>query len=99
MNYFSEWEQLIEELDQKELELIKIKNEYLKQSEAIIDETDFKALYGRNNESIRKLHIQTELKDLCKQKIKLESEIKHAIRRIDFLNNVTAYITMCGVHK
>lgn len=99
MNYFKEWEQLIEELEQKELKLVKIKNEYLKQSEAIIDNTNFKELYGRNNESIRKLHIQTELKDLCEQKTKLESEIKYAIRRIDFLNNITAYITMCGVHQ
>ena len=99
MNYFKEWEQLIEELNQKELELVKIKNEYLKQSEAIIDNTNFKELYGRNNESIRKLHIQTELKDLCEQKTKLESEIKYEIRRIDFLKNITEYITMCGVHQ
>lgn len=99
MNYFKEWELLIEELDKKELELIQIKNEYLKQSETIIDNTNFKELYGRNNESIRKLHIQTELKELCEKKIKLESEIKHALRKIDYLKNITAYITMCGEYK
>ena len=37
MNYFKEWELLIEELKKKELELIKTKSEYLKESEDIIE--------------------------------------------------------------
>ena len=96
MNYFKEWNLLIEELDQKELELIKVKNEYLKQSEDIISNTNFKDIYGRNNEGIRKLHIQNELKELCEQKTKLEQETKHMIRKIEYLKNLTAYITAIG---
>ena len=99
MNYFEEWNLLIEELDQKELELINVKNEYLKQSENIISNTNFKDIYGRNNEGIRKLHIQQELKELCEQKTKLESEIKYMLRKIDYLKNLTAYITAIGEQK
>ena len=99
MNYFKEWELLIEELKKKELELIKTKSEYLKESEDIIDKTDFNALYGRNNDKIRAKHIQEELKELCEKKTKLELDIKHTIRRIDYLKNLTNYITMCGEHK
>lgn len=96
MNYFKEWELLIEELDELESNLISIKQEYLEESEKIISETDFKEIYGRNNESIRKLHIQKELEPLCKRKIDIEKRIKYSIRRIDYLKNITAYITMCS---
>ena len=97
MNYFKEWNLLIEELNQKERELIEIKNEFLEESEKIIDNTDFNKIYGRNNENIRKLHIQNELKELCTKKTDLELEIKYMVRKIDYLKNLTSYISKCDI--
>lgn len=48
-DYLKEWEDLINELSEKELALIEWKQVYEIKAQSIEDETDFKALYGRNN--------------------------------------------------
>ena len=58
------WEELVNELSDKEAELLKLK-EYI-QSESFHIETtvDFKELYGKNNADVRKHHIKMELSDV-----------------------------------
>ena len=70
-----EWEDLVFELSEKEVELLKLK-EYI-QSESFHLETtvDFKELYGKNNADVRKHHIKQELGDVFDEVQALELSI------------------------
>jgi len=67
-----EWSMLITELCDKEVDLFKCKNEYQILSDKIIQDTDFKALYGANNQKVRDNHVKGELKD-CMMRLKVWS--------------------------
>ena len=86
--YLKEWEELINELSEKELALIEWKQVYEIKAQSIEDETDFKALYGRNNADVRKLHIKQELKDWSNIITDLEISIAWITRRISFLREL-----------
>ena len=86
--YLTEWENLINELSEKELALIEWKQVYEIKAQTIEDETDFKAIYGRNNADIRKLHIKNELKEWSNTIIDLEISIDWITRRISFLREL-----------
>ena len=59
---FTVWEGIVRELSEKEIEYLNIK-EYVKHEANSIElETDFKALYGKNNADIRKQHVRLQLK-------------------------------------
>ena len=62
-----EWEDLIEELSEKEIGLIYLKEYYESESHKMETTVDFKELYGKNNADIRKHHIKTELADVVDQ--------------------------------
>jgi hypothetical protein len=70
-----EWEDLVFELSDKEVELLKLK-EYI-QSESFHLETtvDFKELYGKNNADVRKQHIRMELDEVFNKVRDLELSI------------------------
>ena len=87
-DYLKEWESLINELSEKELALIEWKQIYEIKAQTIEDETDFKALYGRNNADIRKLHIKNELKEWSNTITDLEISINWITRRISFLREL-----------
>ncbi len=87
-DYLHEWENLINELSMKELALIEWKEIYEIKAQTIEDETDFKALYGRNNADIRKLHIKQELKEWSNTITDLEISIAWITRRISFLREL-----------
>lgn len=87
-DYLREWESLINELSEKELALIEWKEIYEIKAQSIEDETDFKALYGRNNADIRKLHIKQELKEWSNTITDLEISINWITRRISFLREL-----------
>ena len=87
-NYLEEWDNLINELSEKELALIEWKHVYEVKAQEIEDTTDFKALYGRNNADIRKLHIKNELKDWSNTIQDLEISINWITRRISFLREL-----------
>ena len=87
-NYFEEWDNLINELSEKELALVEWKHVYEVKAQEIEDTTDFKALYGRNNADIRKLHIKNELKDWSNTITDLEISIAWITRRISFLREL-----------
>ncbi len=83
-----EWANLIRELSKKEIRLYHCKEAYQGASESIIEATDFKALYGKNNESIRKQHVKEELADEYAEIKELELSIDYLKRRISYLKQL-----------
>ena len=83
-----EWEDLINELSQKEVALFQWKEVYNVKSEEIIAETDFKELYGKNNDAIRKQHVRNELTDWYDTIKDLEFSISYIERRLSFLKEL-----------
>lgn len=95
-----EWKNLIEELSLKEETLFKMKDEYQVKSDIIIEETDFKAIYGKNNAEVRKNHIKNELSDLYDNIHDIEFSIAYIGRRISFLKElIRTKRTLMGVKK
>lgn len=83
-----EWTRMITELSDKEVELFKCKTEYQFLSDKIIQDTDFKALYGANNQKVRDNHVKCELSDLYDTIKSLEFSIDYLTRRIVFLKEL-----------
>ena len=72
---FIEYEDLVCELSQKEVELLKLKEYLAVKSFEIEQETDYKSLYGKNNADIRKQHLKNELGDVFDTVMELELSI------------------------
>lgn len=89
-DYFKEWEKYIRELSEKEIDLINLKETYAEQEQEILSNTDFKELYGANNDKVRKNHIKKELKSLEDAKNDLIVSIDYLKRRIDFIKSIMA---------
>ena len=66
------WEDLVNELSDKEVELYQLKEAYLIAEQKIINEVDFKELYGKNNEKVRTNHVKNELADMVSDMKALE---------------------------
>jgi len=83
-----EWEDLVFELSDKEVELLKLK-EYI-QSESFHIETtfDFKEAYGKNNADVRKQHIRMELDEVFNKVRDLELGINWIKQYIPLLREV-----------
>ena len=86
--YFTEWENKVNELSKKEVDLLNLKEQYSEQEQKILTETDFKEIYGANNDKIRKNHINKELKPVKDAMNDLELSISYIKRRIDFIKNL-----------
>ena len=86
--WFNEWDKCTNELSEKESDLITIKETYNQLEQTIINETDFKALYGKNNETVRKNHVHNELKDIVDNKHDLELRINYLKRRIEYIKEL-----------
>lgn len=82
------YEGLIGELSSKEIAYWKAKENYNALSDKIIDETDFKALYGKNNADVRKTHVKNELGDLYGEIKALEWSINWLKNYIPFLREL-----------
>ena len=80
-----EWSNLIASLSDKEQTYYNLKETYQGLSEEIISQTDFKAIYGKNNDTIRKQHVREELAEEHKEIKELEFEIDYIKRRISYL--------------
>ena len=76
------------ELSSKEKALLEWKELYQSHSEMIIAETDFKALYGKNNDKVRKEHVKKELSTWYDTITDLELGISWINRRISFLREL-----------
>lgn len=86
--WYQEWRKNINEITDKEKDLIALKETYAQMEQKIIDETDFKELYGKNNEAVRKNHVKNELKDMVDERHDLELRISYLKRRIDFIKSL-----------
>lgn len=91
---FEKWNKYLDELEKGESELRQLKKEYLEKSQEIINNTDFKELYGRNNEAIRKEHINKELSELVESIDTLKLMISDRVRRIEYFKAVSYYHTL-----
>lgn len=83
-----EYEDLVFELSEKEVELYNLKEAYLIAEAKIVNETDFKAIYNKNNADIRKQHVKKELSDMYEQIKSLEFSIAFIGRYIGLLKEV-----------
>jgi len=84
----NEWENLISELSNKEVMLYHKKNAYQQESDRIIAETNFKELYGANNQKVRDNHVKTVLANDYEVIKALEFSIDWIGRRISFLREL-----------
>lgn len=87
-DYYNEWERSIDEITIKETRRMVLKETYQQLEQKIIDETDFKALYGKNNETVRKNHVRAELKEELDELNDLKLRIDYLKRRIDFIKSL-----------
>lgn len=83
-----EWDELIHELSDKEVALFKWKEVYNVKAEEIIEHTNFKELYGANNQKVRDNHVRNELTDWYDIIKDLEFSIAYIERRISFLREL-----------
>ena len=83
-----EWERLINELSSKEVALYQWKEVYAIKAMEIEENTDFKAIYGKNNADIRKQHVKMELSEWDSTIHDLETSIAWIGRRISFLREL-----------
>ena len=88
MEALKEWETLVNELSIKEEELYELKNKIQGKEELILKETDFKALYGANNQKVRDNHVRGLLESDFQMKHDLEMSIDYLSRRISFLREL-----------
>ena len=82
------WEDLVMELSEKEIKLYNLKEAYLIAEQKIINETDFKGLYGKNNEKVRTNHVKSELSDMVDEMKTLEFGINWIRSYIPLLREV-----------
>ncbi|WP_458456190.1 hypothetical protein [Methanobrevibacter sp.] len=82
------WSRLITELSLKEIEHYKCRESYQALSDKIIESTDFKELYGKNNAEIRKNHVKNELAKEHEHIKNLSFSIDYLIRKISFLKQL-----------
>ena len=87
-DYLREWEELVDELSEKEVALFKWKEVYEIRAMEIENNTNFKELYGKNNEKVRREHIKNELADWHYIIKDLEFSIAWITRRISFLREL-----------
>ena len=83
-----EWEDLIEELSEKEIELTYLKQKIFEKEQIVINETDFKAVYGKNNADVRKTHLLSLMKTDYENRNTLELSVDWINRRISFIREL-----------
>lgn len=81
---FSKWKTLINKVSMQEIELYNLKEEIFNEEQDIIKNTDFNALYGKNNKDVRKEHLDKTMKPKNDLKKSLEIDIEANKRRIIF---------------
>lgn len=80
-----EWENVLETLKYDIAKYEALKEAYEEQSQDIINTTDFKELYGANNQKVRDNHVKKILSDEASELKLLELSISQNKRRINFL--------------
>lgn len=83
-NVLVKWETLINKVAMQEIQLYDLKEEIFNEEQDIIKNTDFNALYGKNNKDVRKEHLDKTMKPKNDLKKSLEIDIDANKRRIIF---------------
>lgn len=88
--YFNDWELLITELSEKEIELRNLKEKYDEKEFKIVyqSDIDFKELYGSTSEKVRKHHANKELQPIDDAINELELSISYIKRRLDYIKHL-----------
>lgn len=73
----------IENCRKTHMEYIQTRDEFERQELEILCNTDFKEIYGANNEKIRKAHVKSKLKDLYNKKNELKVSLEYQRNLID----------------
>lgn len=89
-DYYREWERNIELIDKWAHDLMFTKEQYSNREQEILNNTDFKELYGANNQKIRDNHVKKELKNIVDTKNSLELGIDNLKRRNDLIKSMMA---------
>ena len=84
MDLLGKWETLINKVSMQEIRLYELKEEIFKEEQDIIKNTDFNALYGKNNKDVRKEHLDKTMKPKHDLKKSLEIDIEANKRRVIF---------------
>lgn len=84
------WENILDELKIDEEKLLRLKKYLERREQEIINTADFNKLYGKNNDKIRKYHVQQVLKNSMVDKDNLELKINQNKRMIEFLKATVA---------
>lgn len=84
----NEWSKLITELTVKEKRLTELKDIIFEKEQHIINETDFKKTYGKNNADVRKLHLKRLMKNEYLERKELELSIDWINRRVTYLKEL-----------
>ena len=80
-----EWSHQINDLSDKEQELDELKQIIFDKEQWIIENTDFKKAYGKNNADVRKQHLQKHMATQYQNKKELEFKVDYIKRRISYL--------------
>ena len=83
-----EYEDLVVELSDKQMELYQLKEAYLIAERQIVETTDFKSIYGANNQKVRDNHVKAELSDMVEQRASLQFGI-------DFIQSYIPLLREC----
>lgn len=84
------WENILDELEDDEEKLLRLKKYIERREQEIINTVDFNKLYGKNNDKIRRYHVQRVLKNTVNDKDNLELKITRDKRMIEFLKATVA---------
>lgn len=96
--HLEEYESLVKELSEKEVQYLEIKETIFDKEQWIIENTDFKQVYGKNNSNVRKLHFQKHMKKEYNNRKDLEISIDYLKRRISFVKTtINTKITILQV--
>ena len=87
-DWFNDWDNLINEVNVKSMQLYILKEKIFEKEQKIINETDFKELYGKNNADVRKNHLKQTMQADYDAKNDLEHDIECAKRRISFIKSM-----------
>lgn len=96
------WESLVNTLRDDEKKLSELKNHYIVRESRILQDTDFKKLYGANNDKVRNAHVKKLLKNTLDDKKNLELKIDDSKRMISFLKarvNARVELVKAGVKE
>lgn len=87
-DWFTEWDNLLTDINVKSTQLYILKERIFDKEQEIINNTDFKELYGKNNADVRKTHLKQEMQADYDAKNDLELDIDAAKRRVTFIKSM-----------